>query len=373
VTQRQRRNLGIALGSVMIVALVLATTLASCVVSLGDGKRRVVAGELTRDVILPTYEDVVTSTTWLRTATHEFVDAPAQDTLDALRTAWRAARVPWKLTTAFRFGPLSVQTLGVAIDQTPVDPARIDGEIAGTAILDATYVGNLGANKKGFHSIEYLVFATDDTALLGLFTTDANAQRRRDFLAGIADDLALTAVKLRDAWVDEASRLADPGADNTDYPTITASIDALVNESVFQVENIADGRIGKPLGTATGGIVHPELQESGPSGLSIDDMENALESIRNIYFGSRDGTPGKGIGGLILDLSPSTDRDVKASLATAAAALAAIPRPFTQALLDGRPEVMTAYTAVLDVKHVFASEVIATLGATLKFNANDGD
>lgn len=372
MTRRQRRGLGIALSSVLLAALVLASSLASCVVPLGDGPRRVVAGELTRDVILPTYDDVVTSTGWLQTATHAFADAPAQPTLDALRTAWRTARVPWKLSTAFRFGPTSLMTLGVAIDQS-VDPARVETEIAGSGALDPAYFDNLGANKKGFHGIEYLVFASDDAALLALYTADANAQRRRAFLAGCADALVLDTTKLHDAWVHEAALLAAPGADNTDYPDIKASIDALVNESVFQVETIADGRLGKPLGTATGGTAHPELQESAPSDLSIEDMQNALESVRNIYLGSRDGTAGKGIGQLILELSPATDRDVKTSLAAAAAALEAIPRPFTQALLDGRPEVMTAYTAVLDVKHVFASEVIGTLGATLKFNANDGD
>ena len=102
-------------------------------------------------------------------------------------------------------------------------------------------------------------------------------------------------MKLRDAWVDYAALLADPGADNTEYPTIKASIDALVNESVFQSELVADARIGKPMGTATGGTPQPDLQESPKAGTSIDDMTQTLTGIRNIYFGSRDGTPGKGI------------------------------------------------------------------------------
>jgi predicted lipoprotein len=345
----------------------------SCVVPLGDGKRRVVAGELTREVILPTYEDVVTTVAALKTATHAFADAPAQDTLDAVQAAWRAARSPWKLTDAFRFGPQSLQSLGAAIDQFPVDPPKIEPEIAGTAVLDAAYFANIGANKKGFHGIEYLIFSPDDAVVLAAFTTEPNADRRRAFVAGCADHLAASTVKLRDAWLDYAALLAAPGADNADYPTIKASIDALVNESVFQAEVVADARIGKPMGTASGGTPHPELQESAPSGHSVEDMTRALESIRNIYFGSRDGTPGKGIGALVVELSPVTDRDVRESLATAFAALAAIPMPYTQALLDARPEVMAAYTAVQDLQHVLATEVIATLGATLKFNDNDGD
>jgi predicted lipoprotein len=310
---------------------------------------------------------------WLQTGAHEFADAPTAETLATLQEGWRWARTPWKRTDAFRFGPTSVGTLAVAIDQSPIDPAKIDAEIAGAATLDAAYFDNLGANKKGFHGIEYLIFGADDAAVLALFTTDVNAVRRRAFVAGAADHLVASALRLQAAWIAQAALLADPGADNTDYPNITASIDALVNESVFQVEVVADTRIGKPLGTQTGGTPHPELQESAPSGLSLADMTGTLESIRNIYFGSRDGTPGKGIGKLVHERSPVTDRDVHTALDAAFAAIAAIPPPYTQALLDGRPEVLAAYNAVQDLRHVLATEVIATLGATLKFNANDGD
>lgn len=366
MTRRARRRVGLALAAVM---LVLASSVISCVVQLGDGPRRVVAGELTRDVILPTYDDVVTTATALRTAAHAFADAPTTATLLDVRAAWQLARTPWKRTDAFRFGPTALQTLGVAIDQSPIDASKIEAEIAGTSALDTAYFENLGANKKGFHGIEYLLFG-DTTAVLDQFTT---FQRRREFVAGAADHLVLSATALRAAWVDEAARLADPGADNTDYPDINASIDALVNESVFQAEVIADTRLGKPLGTSTGGTPHPELQESGPSEFSIEDMKRALESIRNIYYGSRDGTPGKGIGGLVAARSPVTDRDVRAALDGALAAVTAIPGPYAQALVDARPTVLAAYTAVQELQDVLATEVVASLGATLKFNANDGD
>lgn len=372
MTRRAKRRLGLALAGLCAAVAAIAGALVSCVVPLGDGPRRIVAGELARDIIVPTYDDVVARANDLATAAHAFAAAPDGTTLGELRAAWRAARVPWKQTDAFRFGPIAIQSLGTAIDQIPVDPARIEVELAGTAPIDVASVESLGANKKGFHTIEYFVFGADD-AVLASMTTDALAARRRDYLVGCADNLAATAAKLRDAWVDYAALLADPGADNTAYPTIKASIDALVNESVFQVEVVADARIGKPMGTATGGTPQPDLQESPLAGTSIDDMTQTLTGIRNIYFGSRDGTPGKGIGQIVSAASPATDRDVRTTLDAAFGAIAAIPPPYTQALRDQRPEVMTAYTAVQDLQRVLATEVIATLGATLKFNDNDGD
>ncbi len=373
MTRRAKRRLGLALAGLGVALAIAASVLVACVVPLGDGKRRIVAGELAREIIVPTYDDVVDRAATLATAAHAFAADPTADTFAAVQAAWRAARVPWKQTDAFRFGPLAMQTLGTAIDQIPVDPSRIETELAGTAPIDVAYVDNLGANKKGFHTIEYFVFGADDATVLASLTTDALAPRRRDYLVACADSVAATAVTLRDAWVDYAALLADPGADNTAYPTIKASIDALVNESVFQVEVVADARIGKPMGTATGGTPQPDLQESPRAGTSIDDMTQTLTGIRNIYFGSRDGTPGKGIGQLVAAASPATDHEVRTAMDTAFTALAAIPVPYAQALVDQRPEVKTAYEAVQDLQHVLGTEVIATLGATLKFNDNDGD
>lgn len=373
MTRRARRTVVAALAGLGVMVAVAATVLVACVVPLGDGKRRIVAGELTAEIIIPTYDEVVERTAQLASASHAFVASPDAITLAAAQAAWRAARVPWKQTDAFRFGPQTMQSLATAIDQVPVDPLKIDAELAGTATIDLAYVGGLGANKKGFHAIEYIIFGADDAAVLALLTSDALAPRRRDYLVACADHLAATAVELRDAWVSYAAQIADPGADNMDFPTIKASIDALVNESVFQAEVVADARIGKPMGTATGGTPQPTLQESGPSDNSIADMTETLIGIRNIYFGTRTGEPGKGIGGLVIVASPATDRDVRAALSAAFTAVEHIPRPYAQALTDQRPEVMVAYTAVQELQRVLATEVIATLGATLKFNDNDGD
>ncbi len=358
-----RALIAYALAFAMVAGLILGGGApSSCIVPLGDGPRRVVAGELVTDVILPTYDDVVVRAQAMQTAAHAFAAANDAASRDALRTAWRAARVPWKQTDAFRFGPTALEALAVAIDQVPVDPARIETELSGTATLDATYFATLGANKKGFHAIEYL-----------LFSAEAIDDRRRAFLAGCADDLVTNAVQLRDAWRDQAARLAAPGAANEMFPTIKASIDALVNESVFQAELIADARLGKPVGTASGGVVDPALQESEPSDNSIDDMLHSLESIRNVYLGSRDGTDAGGIGELVAKQSPATDRRMHEALSFAHLAITSLPRPFTHALVDEKHTVLGAYMAVQELQQLYATEVVSTLGATLKFNDNDGD
>ncbi|CAN5839091.1 hypothetical protein BH11MYX2_BH11MYX2_06940 [soil metagenome] len=348
-----------------------ATILAACVSHYGDGPRRIVAGELVSEIVVPTYAAVVDTATVMKTAAHALADEPSQTSLDKLRSTWREARIPWKQTDAFRFGPAELQSLGTAMDQS-VDPPRIETELSGTQVIDDTYFLTLGANKKGFHAIEYLVFG-DDATVLAELTTGSHADRKRAYVASAADDLVTTATALRDQWDAYGETLAKPGSDNAAYQTVKASIDSFMNEIVLQSAIIGDTRIGSPLGTKTGGEVHPELQESAPSDNSVTDMAETLHSMRNVYFGSLDGTPGKGIGELVQAQSPSTNRAVVMSFAAAAEAIAAIPTPYAQAITDQDPRVLTAYTAVQDLRHLLSTEVVATLGSTLKFNDNDGD
>lgn len=337
--------------------------LVACTVQLGDGERRTTARELTADVILPTFDEVVARASDQATAIRAFVAAPSSEQLELVRSAWRAARVPWKETDAFRFGPAKDLGYTVAIDQ-PVEPDKIEIELAGTGVFDAAYVENLGANKKGFHAIEYLAFADSILA-------DA---RRRELLVAYAENLEIKARALRAVWTESyAAQFAQPGSANPEYATIKSVIDALANESLFQTELLADSRIGKPFGLATGGVPQPDLEESGPSDNSLADLVASLHGIRNIYFGSRDGTPGKGLGKLVAQQSTATDREVRLALDAAEAAIAQIPRPYRQALIEQRPEIAAAHAAVKELKQIIATEVIGALGSTLKFNDNDGD
>jgi len=267
--------------------LALAAGVAACApVPLGDGEKRIVVRQIATSVALPALDDVAASAGAMRSAIQVLAGAPSQEGLDAAREAWRAARVPWKEVEAFGFGPAADLRLAVAMDQRPVDAAKIDLELAGTWALTEARVEALGANVKGFHAVEHLLFSGDLPSL----TTDPLAPRRRDFLVALAQNLERKASDLRAAWAADGgggyvTTLTEPGASNATYPTIKSSIDALVNESVFLSELIADDKLGKPSGTATGGIPQPDLQESGPSDHSIADMAAngfAMESISDL-------------------------------------------------------------------------------------------
>jgi predicted lipoprotein len=358
--------------------LVVGLALGCAPVALPDGERRVALQTVTDQVIVPTYTDLSARASELSSLLEELAVAPEDADLAAIRQAYLEVRAPLEEAAAFGFGPAAELRSVAALDQIPIDTAKIDAELASDTELTPAHLRSLGANKRGLHAIEYLLFPAEDAELeAALLANGTEGERRRQFASVAGQLVADSADELYAAWAPEignyAGHFARPGEPDSVSSTVQTGLDTLLNETVVLSETVADVKLGKPLGTATGGAVDPAAQESERSGASIADMLGNLRGARNIYFGTRDGSVGPSLASLVRAKSPSTDLRARAALAEAEAALHTIPEPFTEALTESPELVSAAYDSVKTLKRVLATEVLSSLGASLKFSDNDGD
>jgi putative iron-regulated protein len=355
-------------------AIAATTAVVACTdIPIGDGPRKTVVRRVTSQVIAPSHTALARSAEALQAAVAALVAAPAPATLAAAQQAWRDARAPWIRGLVFRIGPVRDDLFQSRLDQWPVDETRIATEIAGSAALTPFYVDGLGANKKGFHALEVLLFdERGDAAVLAALTDDPLAARRGAYLTASAALLVSGARALDAAWNapgDFVTEVVDIGGAGP-FATVKEATDALVNECIVAAELIADARLGNPMGKATGAGPVPSLIESLPSDGAIDEMRASLAGIRAVYQG-----PGgdDGLTVLVARASLAIDNRVHAEIAALDAALVAIPRPFAAAVVAVDPRVETAWQAARTLRLTLATEVIAALGATLSLNDNDGD
>jgi putative iron-regulated protein len=360
------------------LGLGLALALGCAPVPLADGERREALRQATEQVIVPTYSDLAERTAELSELLDELALAPEQASLSDIREQYLATRAPLAESQAFGFGPAETLRSAAAIDQQPIDGPKIEAELAGTAELTVPYLSGIGANKRGLHAVEYLLFPEDDAELeAALLDAGEAGARRRQFLAAAGALVANNAGALRDAWApgagDYGRRFAEPGGADSVSADVQAGLDTLLNEVIFLSEVVANTKLGKPLGSATGGAIDPSAQESERSGASLSDALGNLRGVRNVYLGSRDGSIGPSLSTLVRAKSPATDLRARQALDEAEASLRAVPEPFTVALTDSPELVTAALEAVKTLKRLLATEVLGTLGASLKFNDNDGD
>lgn len=329
----------------------------------GEALRVAFLQTLANDVSLPAYAESRARAQGLSTALHALVDEVSAPNLRAAQQAWREARVAWKETEAFNLGPAVDLRTSVTVDQWPVEQAHLETELAGTAALTEAYVASLGANRKGFHALEYLLFVpAAEAEALALLSEGAGAERRKAFLLALAAQVEHPLQELETRWSEGyAQSLSTPGEA---YPSLKAAVDAYVNEAVFVSELIVSKKLGKPLGLSSGGEAQPALEESGWSDHSVADMAANLRSLRHVY---------EGLSPLVAKAAPDTDASVQQLLANAQARVNDIPLPYRTALVEQRAAVETAYAATNQLKRILATEVVSALGVTLKFNDNDGD
>lgn len=334
--------------------------------------------ETTERVILPTYVELDERATELAALLDELEASPGDADLAATRQAYLDVRVPWEESQAFGFGPAADLHAQAGIDQSPIDTAKLDAELDGDAELSDKYVRGLGANKRGLHAIEYLLFPADDSELeAALLADDVAGERRRRFLSAAGRAMSENAATLLAAWDPEhgdyASKFSKPGGPDSVSSNVQAGLDTLLNESVVVSEVVANVKLGTPLGATTGGKINPSAQESERAGATLSDLHANLRGMRNVYFAARDRGSAASLSSLVHGRSPATDLRARTALADAEAALAAIPEPFTRALEESPESVTAAYDSVKALKRVLATEVLGTLGASLKFSDNDGD
>ncbi len=184
------------------------------------------------------YEDALRTAQDLQTAIETLLDEPNADNLEAARTSWRIARVPYLQTEIFRFGNPLVAQWEQRVNAWPVDEGLIDyvGADYGTqSEANPLYTANIIANTQitlegksvdisrlspeviaslqgaagvktnvttGYHAIEFLLWGPDDNGPVEMVEgdelqsggtrpatdfsiqdcTNSNCERRREYL-----------------------------------------------------------------------------------------------------------------------------------------------------------------------------------------------
>ncbi|WP_316355872.1 imelysin family protein [Devosia sp.] len=103
------------------------------------------------DIALAVYEDSLATAKALDAAIDALIASPSEATLAAARDAWKAARIPYQQTEAFRFGNPVVDEWEGRVNAWPLDEGLIDyvdASYGSESDSNGLYVANVIANPK---------------------------------------------------------------------------------------------------------------------------------------------------------------------------------------------------------------------------------
>jgi putative iron-regulated protein len=371
------------------------------------------------------YGDSLTAAKALKAAIDVLIKTPNVETLAAAREAWRAARVPYMQTEAFRFGNPIVDAWEGRVNAWPLDEGLIDyvAEAYGSDNPENEfYAANVIANKSlkvagktvdaskitpkliretlheaggveanvasGYHAVEFLLWGQD------LNGTEAGAGQRpatdfdvRACTGGNCDRRAAYLVAVTDMLIEDLAWMTAQWGAKGDARAYVASDETRGLTAIF---------------TGLGSLSYGELAgERMKLGLIIHDPEEEHDcfsdnthashygdalGIRNVYLGRYTRTDGSVVSGpapadLVAAKSPETDAAVKATIDATMAKMDALAQraktveAYDQMIGLGNAEGNATIQAALDALVAQAKELeraIAVLNLRgIKFEGSD--
>ncbi|MBX3225659.1 MAG: iron-regulated protein [Labilithrix sp.] len=340
------------------------------------------------------YTDCLESAKAMKTAIDAFVAAPSEETLEAAKKAWIAARLPYGPSEAYRFysGPIDNEEDGPEgqLNAWPLDESFIDytvetpdSGIINDAAFELTRESIIGKNSEGdneanvatgYHAIEFLLWGQDTTEPSEKkpgarpftdYTTEKNAERRKTYLTLVTDLLIDDLQSLVDAWA--------PGAENY-AKTFAADPKVAIKDMLRGIGSMANGELAGERMTVAYKLKSQEDEHSCFSDTTAADLRGNFLGIKNVYLGTYASRSGPGITTLVAAVDAALDTKVKSDLAAAEAAFDAIQaEPFDSAIMsdDDAPARKAVLTAIEATKTIAKDipEVGAKLG--ISFTGDD--
>ncbi|RYZ58420.1 MAG: peptidase M75 [Proteobacteria bacterium] len=310
-------------------------------------QQKAILAQFANFVIVPTYSELAEKSAALKAATDTFAGAQTQANLDAARAAWIATRIPWERSEAFLFGPVDSNGYDPAMDDWPLDHTKLDATVA----AGSTDVATAETDVKGFHAIEFLLWGYNKSKTLASITTAED-----NYLKLLTADHVRVTALLRDSWKEGSPSYATvfttAGESGNDiYTSPQAAVQEMLEAMIGIADEVANGKISGPYKDQDSNKVESQFSYN-----SLVDFQDNLYSLRNVYFGSRDGTAATAsLSTFVKAKDAALDVQVRAEIEAAIASIGLIPEPFRDSLKD------PAAAPTIDA----AIAAINTLGETL--------
>ena len=345
-------------------------------VTIQNSEYDAIINQYVDNVVLPTYSDLKTKNSALYQAVVDFGDNPSNANFKAICDAWLTAREPWESSEAFLFGPVADLGLDPNMDSWPLDQEAIVKMLESQQWNEMEWTGDYdedddaiaaAQNVRGFHTLEFLAFrdgqartltdqAVDGEAANAVYNA-SNANAWAQYMRNTAQLLVDDVTTLVDAW---NNGYADKFKkhDGGDFTSGLSCIEQLIDGCIDIAGEVGQAKIGDPYDLYQSGKTNEALYavESWYSWHSRDDYTNNIYSIRNAYYGSRDGKiNANSLSKLVAKYDAQLDADVKEAIEDAADAIQAIPQPFRNNI--NSKEAKAAMDACAELSDILENEL----------------
>lgn len=184
-----------------------------------------------------------------------------------------------------------------------------------------------------------------------------NAQQWANYMATVSNLLKNDAQTLYDQW-NNGYAATFKTHNSQEYPSAISCVEQIFDGCIDIAGEVGDTKMGDPYNKYVAGKTTEALYavESWYSWHSIEDYSNNIRSIRNAYFGTRDGSiSDKSLSKVLAAKNPKMDTKAKSLIQGAIDAIEGITPPFRNHINSA--ETVTAMDACADLEDFISNEL----------------
>lgn len=326
-------------------------------------------------LIIPAYTDLSTKITDLKSSFETFEMTPNLANLSSLETDWYHAYKSWQHAAYFEFGPADMILLRSNMNTYPTDTGQIINNVS-SGTYDLNIVSNLDA--KGFPAIDYLLNSNDENQTLALFTSDANAVNRMQYLKDLILDMDAKSSTVLNQWQSSyrSQFISSTGLD------VGSSTNLLFNAVIMHYERyVRQGKLGIPAGALTlSQMPLPDKVEAYYQGnLSKELLAESFVAFEDIYTGNKLGLEGIGLEEYVLyleslDQSASLNTTIKTQISNAQSAITGtLQSPLRSFVENNQQSALQVWDELQMLVVYFKNDLKSMIGLSITYADADGD
>lgn len=341
-----------------------------------DLDRKPMLEHYVNDFITPGYNTMVSTLETLKNDITAFTANPADASLKAARYSFDDAYLVWQNVDMLDFGPADDESLRSFVNIYPVTVSKVNNNIS-SGSYELEEFGNKDA--QGFPAVDYLLngIGSTDAAVIDMYTTDAQAAARKQYLLDVVNKMLEKVTKVRDQWGTYKNTFI-----NSTGTDANSSLSLMVNGFVMYYERyFRSGKIGLPVGAMTG-VAKPELTEAyyRPE-LSKQLAYESIVAVKRFYDGyDIDGNAiGEGMYSYLKALGTTDDNGasmaevISSELNSAVYEVNNIPTTIKSDVVNNRSQMLEVYEQLQKVVPLLKVDMVSAFSISISYTDNDGD
>ena len=314
------------------------------------------------DFINPAITEFVSDVKKLNEATTKFTTQTNQENLLNLQNLWKNAALSYAKTEVGNLGDIQSSAIYISMYSWGANEYKIEEFVAATETIDENSVNKLPTKTRGLSAVEYLLFNGDAMQTVSSFSD----VRRKDFLIALNKNLLIKATSLKEQW----EVYSDYFINNT-ATGITGSVNLIVNQLNFLLEDVLRFKIGEPAGLDNTSSTNTTVLQAYRSEISLAIIQKNITAVKAVYYGMPDG-----LDDYVREIATTEDINnaITASFSSIEANMASLSNTTLKKAIENKNTTVAAlHKHIKELIILIKVDVASTLSVTVTFTDNDGD